>query len=99
MKQSAAKALLRNKLGKAGDVILCDNKAKNAGIAIAMTRLFNAISVQKNKTEWSSYFVTMPKFGEEKWEEIGETIEKYIAKPKIQENYRRLPHEILNWGS
>lgn len=54
------KALLRNKLDKTGDVILCDNKAKNAGIAIAMTMLFNAVSVQKNKPEWSSYFVTMP---------------------------------------
>ncbi len=43
------KALLRNKLDKAGDVILCDNKTKNA------------VSVQKNKPEWSCYFVTMPK--------------------------------------
>lgn len=56
-----AKALLRNKLDKTGDVILCDNKAKNAGIATAMTRLFNAVSVQKNKPEWLSYFVAMPK--------------------------------------
>ncbi|MCD4736436.1 MAG: hypothetical protein K8R53_10355, partial [Bacteroidales bacterium] len=55
------KALLQNKLDKAGDVILCNNKAKNVGIAEAMTRLFNAVSVQKNKSEWSSYFVTMPK--------------------------------------
>ncbi len=55
------KALLQNKLDKAGDIILCNNKAKNAGIAVAMTRFFNAVSVQKNKPEWSSYFVTMPK--------------------------------------
>ena len=55
------KALLRNKLDKTGEVILCNNKAKNADIAIAMARLFNAVSVQKNKSEWSSYFVTMPK--------------------------------------
>ncbi|MCF6332672.1 MAG: hypothetical protein L3J11_05250 [Draconibacterium sp.] len=57
-----AKALLQNKLDKAGDVILCDNKAKNAVIAIAIARLFNAVSVQKNKPEWSCYFVTMPNF-------------------------------------
>ena len=48
-------------MDKTGDVILFDNTAKNAGIAVAMTRLFNAVSVQKNKPEWSSYFVTMPK--------------------------------------
>lgn len=56
-----AKALLQNKLDKTGDVVLCDNKAKNTGIAIAMARLFNAVSAQKNKLGWSSYFVTMPK--------------------------------------
>ena len=54
------KALLRNKLDKTGDVILCDNKAKNTDIATAMARLFNAVSVQKNKPEWVSCFVTMP---------------------------------------
>jgi len=48
-------------LNKAGDVILCGNKAKNVDIAVAMARLFNEVSVQKNKPEWSSYFVTMPK--------------------------------------
>ena len=48
-------------MDKAGDVIFCDNKAKNTGIAVAMTRLFNAVSVQKNKPEWLSYFMTMPK--------------------------------------
>ncbi|MCF6333554.1 MAG: hypothetical protein L3J11_09750, partial [Draconibacterium sp.] len=46
---------------KAGDVILSDNKAKNAVIAIAIARLFNEVSVQKNKPEWSCCFVTMPK--------------------------------------
>ena len=55
------KALLRNKLDKADEVILCNSKTKNVDIAIAMARLFNAVSVQKNKSEWSSYFVTMPK--------------------------------------
>ena len=45
------KALLQNKLGKAGDVIFCNNKAKNVGIASAMARLFNAVSVQNNKPE------------------------------------------------
>ena len=56
------KALLRNKLDKAGDIILCGNKAKNVDIAVAMARLFNEVSVQKNKPEWSNYFVTMPKW-------------------------------------
>jgi hypothetical protein len=53
-------ALLRNKLGRAGEVILCANKAKNTGIAKATARLFNAVSVQKNKSEWLSCFVTKP---------------------------------------
>ncbi|MCF6332794.1 MAG: hypothetical protein L3J11_05870 [Draconibacterium sp.] len=48
-------------MDKAGDVILCDNKAKNVVIAKAIARIFNAVSVQKNKPEWSCYFVTMPK--------------------------------------
>jgi len=47
-------------LDKEGDVILCDNKVKNVEIALAMARLFNAVSVQKNKPEWLSYFATMP---------------------------------------
>jgi len=34
------KALLRNKLDKTGDVILCDNKAKNAGIANSYDEAF-----------------------------------------------------------
>jgi len=34
------KGLLRNKLDRTGDVILCDNKAKNTGIAIATARRF-----------------------------------------------------------
>ena len=55
------KVLLRDKLNKTGDVILCGNKAKNTGIAAATARLFNAVSVQKNKPGRSSYFVTMPK--------------------------------------
>ncbi|MCF6332256.1 MAG: hypothetical protein L3J11_03150 [Draconibacterium sp.] len=50
-------------MDKAGDVILCDNKAKNVVIAKAIARIFNAVSVQKNKPEWSCYFVTMPKTG------------------------------------
>jgi len=48
-------------LTKASAVILCDNKAKNTGIAIAMASIFNEVNVQKNKLEWSSYFLTMPK--------------------------------------
>ncbi len=55
-------ALLRNKLTKASEVILCDNKAKNTGIAIATASIFNEVSVQKSKLEWSSYFLAMPKY-------------------------------------
>ncbi len=43
------------------EVILCDNKAKNAVIAIAIARLFNAVSVQKNELKWLGYFITIPK--------------------------------------
>ncbi len=53
-------ALLRSKLTKASEVILCDNKAKNTGIAIATASIFNEVSVQKSKLEWSSYFLAMP---------------------------------------
>ena len=38
------------------EVILCDNKAKNAGIAIDMVRLFNEVSVQKNESKRAGYF-------------------------------------------
>ncbi|MCF6332624.1 MAG: hypothetical protein L3J11_05000, partial [Draconibacterium sp.] len=54
-------SFLRNKLGKAGDVILSDKKAQKGGRGRARVRLFNAVSVQKNKPEWSCHFVTMPK--------------------------------------
>lgn len=40
------------------EVVLCDNKAKNTGIAVATTRLFNEVSMQKNESVWSGYFVT-----------------------------------------
>ena len=43
------------------EVILCDNEAKNAGIAIAMARLFNKVSVQKNESKRAGYFITIPK--------------------------------------
>ena len=46
-----SQGLLRNKLDTTGDVIFYDNKAKNAGIAIATVRLFNTVSVKKNKPE------------------------------------------------
>jgi len=46
-----SQGLLRNKLDTAGDVIFYDNKAKNTGIAIATARLFNTVSVKKNKPE------------------------------------------------
>ncbi|MCF6333546.1 MAG: hypothetical protein L3J11_09710 [Draconibacterium sp.] len=72
-------------MDKAGDVILCDNKAKNVVIAKAIARIFNAVSVQKNKPEWSCYFVTMPKHdallhGEE-----------YVFSIYIKLNDRRMP--------
>ena len=53
--------MLRNKLTKASEVILCDNEAKNTGIAIAMTSIFNEVNVQKNMLKWLSYFLTTPK--------------------------------------
>jgi hypothetical protein len=43
------------------EVILCDYKAKNAGIAIDTVRLFNAVSVQKNESKRAGYFITIPK--------------------------------------
>jgi hypothetical protein len=42
------------------EIILCDNKAKNAGIAIDTVRLFNEVSVQKNESKWAGYFITIP---------------------------------------
>ena len=42
------------------EVILCGNKAKNAGIAAVTTRLFNEVNAQKNKSKRSGYFFTMP---------------------------------------
>ena len=42
------------------EVILCDNKAKNAGIAIDTVRLFNEVSVQKNELKRLGYFLTIP---------------------------------------
>ena len=44
------------------EVILCDNKAKNAGIAIDTVRLFNEVSVQKNESKRLGYFFTIPKY-------------------------------------
>jgi len=41
------------------EIILCDNEAKNAGIAIATARLFNEVSVQKNAKQLG-YFFTIP---------------------------------------
>jgi hypothetical protein len=43
------------------EVILCHNKAKNAGIAIDTARLFNEVSVQKNESKRVGYFITIPK--------------------------------------
>ena len=43
------------------EVALCDNKAKNVGIAIATARLFNEVSVQMNESKLLGYFFTSPK--------------------------------------
>ncbi len=43
------------------EVILCDNKAKNAGIAVVTARLFNEVNVQKNESKQLGYFFTIPK--------------------------------------
>ena len=45
------------------EVILCDNKAKNAGIAVVTARLFNEVNVQKNESKQLDYFFTIPKGG------------------------------------
>ncbi|MCF6333303.1 MAG: hypothetical protein L3J11_08460 [Draconibacterium sp.] len=47
-------------MDKAGDVISCDNKAKNAVVAIATAGLFNEVSVQKNELKRLGYFITIP---------------------------------------
>jgi hypothetical protein len=39
---------------------LCDNKAENVAIALAITRLFNEASVQKNESKRLGYFITIP---------------------------------------
>ena len=43
------------------EVILCGNKTKNAGIVIDTVRLFNVVSVQKNKSKQLGYLFTIPK--------------------------------------
>ncbi|MCF6296676.1 MAG: hypothetical protein L3J08_01610 [Flavobacteriaceae bacterium] len=55
------KGLLQNKVYRIGDVILCNNEAKNTGIALAKVSIFNTVSVQKNKAKCKGYFVTDPK--------------------------------------
>ena len=42
------------------EVILCDNKEKNAGIAIDTVRLFNKVSVQENESKRAGYFFIIP---------------------------------------
>ena len=42
-------------------VILCDNKTKNAGIAIVTARLFDEVNVQMNELKQLGYFFTIPK--------------------------------------
>jgi hypothetical protein len=60
LKRQSSKGLLWNKLTKVGEVILCNNKAKNADIALAKARLFNEVSVQKNESERASYSIIIP---------------------------------------
>ncbi len=50
-----------NKSYRVGEVILCNNKAKNIVIAVAKARLFNEVGVQKNESERASYSITIPK--------------------------------------
>ena len=57
----SAKGLWRNNMTGIDEVILCYNKAKNVGIAIATVRLFNEVSVQKNESKRLGYFFTNPK--------------------------------------
>ena len=52
------------------EVILCDNKAKNVGVAIDMVRLLNEDSVQKNKSKWTGYFITIPYFNKNQYYDL-----------------------------
>ncbi|MCF6332704.1 MAG: hypothetical protein L3J11_05410 [Draconibacterium sp.] len=45
--KTITKGLLRNKLDKAGDVILCDNKAKNVVIAKAIARILTQLACKR----------------------------------------------------
>ena len=42
------------------EVISYANKAKNEAIAMATTRIFNEVNVQKNQSERFDYFITIP---------------------------------------
>jgi hypothetical protein len=42
-------------------VILCDNKTKNAGIAIVTARPFDEVNVQMNESKRLGYFFIIPK--------------------------------------
>ena len=55
------KGLQNNKWSRIDEVILCANKAPNAGIAGATARLGNAVSAQKNESKWSTYYFASPK--------------------------------------
>jgi len=52
--------MLQNKVYRIDDLILCNNEAKNIAIALAKTRLFNEISMQKNESKYKGYLVTNP---------------------------------------
>ena len=39
------------------EVIMCDNKTKNAGVAKATAKLFNKVNVQKNESKRLGYFL------------------------------------------
>ena len=42
------------------EVILCDNKTKNVGIAVVTARLFDEVNVQMNESKQLGYFFTIP---------------------------------------
>ena len=58
------KGLLRNRLSKSSEIILCDNKSKNIGITATMAKLFSSLFRFKsgNKFGWLRYFLTIPKW-------------------------------------
>jgi len=44
------------------EIILCDNKTKNACIAVVTARLFDKVNVQMNESKQLGCFFKIPKF-------------------------------------